>query len=97
MDVRSSEINEYLKSVAGEEFTAKDFRTWSGTVLASVALAVSGHATTSVTSKKRAVSRAVKEVAHYLGNTATVARKAYIDPRVIDRYNIGLDDPPGAR
>ena len=89
VDVRSSEINEYLKSVAGEEFTAKDFRTWSGTVLASVALAVSGHATTSVTSKKRAVSRAVKEVAHYLGNTATVARKAYIDPRVIDRYNTG--------
>ena len=104
VDVRSPDINEYLKSVAGEEFTAKDFRTWSGTVLASVALAVSGHATTSVTSKKQAVSRAVKEVAHYLGNTATVARKAYIDPRVIDRYNsgwtirpvlddLGTDDP----
>lgn len=89
VDVRSAEINEYLKSVAGEEFTAKDFRTWSGTVLASVALAVSGGATSSTTSKKRAVTRAVKEVAHYLGNTPTVARKSYIDPRVIDRYNSG--------
>lgn len=86
-DVRSAEINEYLKSIAGEEFSAKDFRTWSGTVLAAVALAVSGHAITSVTSKKRAVARAIKEVAHYLGNTPTVCRKSYVDPRVIDRFN----------
>lgn len=88
-DVRSAEINEYLKSIAGEDFSAKDFRTWSGTVLAAVALAVSGHAITSATSKKRAVARAIKEVAHYLGNTPTVCRKSYVDPRVIDRFNTG--------
>ncbi len=88
-DVRSTDINDYLKGIAGQDYSAKDFRTWSGTVLAGVALAVSGHAATSKTAKKRAVDRAVKEVAHYLGNTPAVSRSSYIDPRVIDRYNSG--------
>ena len=90
VDVKSADINEYVKAAAGEEFSAKDFRTWSGTVLAAVALAVSGPARGTKSSRKRAKSRAVKEVARYLGNTPTVARTSYIDPRVFDRFDGGL-------
>jgi DNA topoisomerase-1 len=90
VDVKSPDINEYVKEAAGEEFSAKDFRTWSGTVLAAVALAVSGPARGSKSSRKRAKARAVNEVARYLGNTPTVARASYIDPRVFDRFDGGL-------
>ncbi len=90
VDVKSADINRYVKEAAGAEFSAKDFRTWSGTVLAAVALAVSGPAAGTKSSRKRAKSRAVKEVARYLGNTPTVARTSYIDPRVFDRYDGGL-------
>jgi DNA topoisomerase I len=90
LDVRSSDINEYIKAATGGDFTAKDFRTWSGTVLAAVALAVSGRAAASKTARKLAISRAVQEVAHYLGNTPAVCRAAYIDPRVFDRYQAGV-------
>jgi DNA topoisomerase IB len=89
-DVKSADINEYVKEAAGRAFSAKDFRTWSGTVLAAVALAVSSPAQDSKTSRKRAKTRAVKEVAHYLGNTPAVARASYIDPRVFDRFDGGL-------
>ncbi|HVL98615.1 MAG TPA: hypothetical protein VM324_04915 [Egibacteraceae bacterium] len=88
-DVSSADINEFVKDVVGEAFSAKDFRTWNATVLAAVGLAVSGHAATSQSARKRAMSRTVQEVAHYLGNTATVARNSYIDPRVFDRYESG--------
>jgi DNA topoisomerase IB len=71
------------------EISAKDFRTWGATVLAAVALAVSGKASATKTGRTRAVSRAVKEVAHYLGNTPAVARASYIDPRVFDRFREG--------
>jgi DNA topoisomerase IB len=87
-DIKSADINAWIKQQTGGDFSAKDFRTWSATVLASVALAVSG-AVKSQTGKKRAVTRAVKEVAGYLGNTPAVARSSYIDPRVIDRYMEG--------
>jgi DNA topoisomerase IB len=87
VDIKSHDINDYLRDITGGEFTAKDFRTWHATVLCAVALAVSAHAPTSESARKRAVSRAVKEVAHYLGNTPTVCRASYIDPRVVDRYN----------
>jgi DNA topoisomerase I len=90
VDVKSQDINDYLREITGGEFTAKDFRTWHATVLCTVALAVSTHAPTSPSARKRAVSRAVKEVAHYLGNTPAVCRASYIDPRVIDRYNDGF-------
>ena len=89
-DVRSSDINEYIKEITGGDFSAKDFRTWNGTVLAAVALAVSGRAARSRTARKRAVTRAAQEVAHYLGNTPAVARASYIDPRVFDRYQAGV-------
>jgi DNA topoisomerase-1 len=88
-DVKSVEINEFIKEITGADFTAKDFRTWSATVLAAVALAVSAEAVASKTARKRAVARAMKEVAHYLGNTPAVCRSSYVDPRVIDRFEAG--------
>jgi DNA topoisomerase-1 len=90
VDVKSHDINGYVKEAGGGQFSAKDFRTWSATVLAAVALAVSGVAASGKTSGKRAKSHAVKEVARYLGNTPTVCRASYIDPRVFDRYDGGL-------
>ncbi|HEX8854866.1 MAG TPA: hypothetical protein VF752_04630 [Thermoleophilaceae bacterium] len=89
VDVRSSDINAYLKEATGGDFSAKDFRTWNATVLAAVALAVSPSASASKTSRKRAIARAVKEVALYLGNTPAVCRASYIDPRVFDRFQAG--------
>ena len=94
VDVRSPDINQYLKDVTGLDVSAKDFRTWNATVLASVALAVSGLAHGSKTARKRAVVRAIKEVAHYLGNTPAVARASYIDPRILDRFNEGITIDP---
>jgi DNA topoisomerase IB len=88
VDVRSTDINAYIKEATGGEFTAKDFRTWNATVLAATALAVSARVA-SATARKRAVTRAVQEVAHYLGNTPAVCRSSYIDPRVVDRYQAG--------
>jgi len=85
-DVRSEDINAYIKDITGSDFSAKDFRTWGATVLAAVGLAVSTNAAKTKTVRKRAVSRVVTEVADYLGNTPAVARASYIDPRVIDRY-----------
>jgi DNA topoisomerase-1 len=90
VNVKSADINDYVKQAAGEGFSAKDFRTWSGTVLAAVALAVSAPAHGGKSSRKRAKTRAIKEVAHYLGNTPAVARSSYIDPRVFDRFDGGL-------
>src|SRR3954462_781990 len=90
VDIKSHDINDYLREITGGDFTAKDFRTWHATVLCSVALAVSPHAPTTESARKRAVSRAVKEVAHYLGNTPTVCRASYIDPRVVHRYLDGV-------
>jgi DNA topoisomerase-1 len=89
-DVRSPDINDYLKDATGDDFSAKDFRTWAATMLAAIALAVSGEVAATKTGRKRAVTRAVKEVSHYLGNTPAVCRASYIDPRVIDAYNGGL-------
>ncbi len=89
VDIRSPDINEYLKEASGLDVSAKDFRTWGATVLAAVALAVIDPTVTSRTARKRAILRAVREVAHYLGNTPAVARASYIDPRVFDRYRDG--------
>lgn len=88
-DVTSADINAYLKEVIGEEVSAKDFRTWHATVLTAVGLAVSTRAPTSATGRKRAVTRVVKEVADYLGNTPAVCRSSYIDPRILDLYDDG--------
>jgi DNA topoisomerase IB len=91
VDLKSDDINAYIKELTGDDFTAKDFRTWNATVLAAVALAVSGPAASkSKTARKRAGTRACKEVARYLGNTPAVCRASYIDPRVFDRYEDGF-------
>ncbi|MEA2357444.1 MAG: topoisomerase [Solirubrobacteraceae bacterium] len=88
-DLRSEDINAWLKQATGQDVSAKDFRTWGATVLAAVALAVSEEAAATKTGRTRAIARAIKEVAHYLGNTPAVARASYIDPRVLDRYRDG--------
>ncbi|HEX4016560.1 MAG TPA: DNA topoisomerase IB [Frankiaceae bacterium] len=91
VNVNSRAINAYLADVTGgAAISAKDFRTWSATVLCAVALAVSEQAATSPTAIKRAVTRAVKETSDYLGNTPAVCRASYIHPRVIDLFHGGV-------
>jgi DNA topoisomerase-1 len=105
-ELDSEDMNKYLRELFGQDVSAKDLRTWHATVLAAVGLAVSGHAAASPAARKRAVSRIVKEVAEYLGNTPAVCRRSYIDPRLIDRYldgeivrfpmdRLGADVQPG--
>ena len=93
VDVRSDEINEYIHEKIGEEFTAKNFRTWHGTVLAAVALA-GEERPGSEAAAKRAITRAVNQVSEALGNTPAVCRASYIDPRVLDRYRDGTTIRP---
>src|SRR3954453_11478174 len=89
-DLKSGDINAYVKEVTAADFSAKDFRTWNATVIAAMALAVSGEVAASKTGRKRAINRAVQETAHYLGNTPAVCRASYIDPRIFDAYEGGL-------
>ena len=92
-DVRSADVNDYLREVSGCQISAKDFRTWHATVLAALTLA--GTAASSQSARKRAVSAAMREVSQYLGNTPTVARASYVDPRVVDLFHEGVTvDPP---
>ena len=85
VDLKSTDINQYLKEQTGRAITAKDFRTWNATVLCAVFLARCGEQAAS----NRQVSAAVKAVAEQLGNTPAVCRKSYIDPRIIDRASHG--------
>jgi DNA topoisomerase IB len=89
VNLRSDEVNDYLKRQLGEDFSAKDFRTWNATVLAAVALAADGSDAATKSARRRAINGAVRRVAELLGNTPAVARRAYIDPRVFDRYLSG--------
>jgi DNA topoisomerase IB len=129
-DVRSKDINEYLTEIGGVDISAKDFRTWSGTVLAAVVLAVDereaaarlaaragnpapggaspsgrrrggdgrgrsdGALPRSASARRRAVTRAMREVAEYLGNTPAVARASYVDPRLVDLFADGVTIAP---
>ncbi|MGA9286171.1 MAG: DNA topoisomerase IB [Solirubrobacteraceae bacterium] len=88
-EVQADEVNAYLKQHTGGAFTAKDFRTWNATVLAAVALAGADEGQKSRAGREREVSKAIKTVATYLGNTPAVCRASYVDPRVIDRYHAG--------
>ncbi len=83
--VDSADVNEYLQEITGEPFTAKDFRTWAGTVLASLALG-EFESFDSQAAAKRNVTRAIEQVAAQLGNTVAVCRKSYIHPEVIEAY-----------
>ncbi|OLT39151.1 DNA topoisomerase [Serinicoccus sp. CNJ-927] len=89
IDLDAAAVNLYLDELLGGELTAKDFRTWHATVLAATSLALTEEAGDTQASRRRAVKAAVDEVAAYLGNTPTVARASYIDPRVIDLYESG--------
>jgi DNA topoisomerase-1 len=93
-DVTSADINAYIKEVVGGEVSAKDFRTWHGTVIAAVALAAANEGARTVTARKRAVTAAMRQVAEYLGNTPAVARKSYVDPRLVDVFNDGITISP---
>jgi DNA topoisomerase IB len=82
-------VNDYVRDSTGLEATAKDFRTWHATVLAAASLAETGEPGDSKASRKRAVSGAMQEVASFLGNTPTLARSSYVDPRIVDAYHRG--------
>lgn len=84
-DVRSSDINDYIKENAGGPFSAKDFRTWHGTVLAAVALAADDVGP-SLSARRRGIATAIRRVAEDLGNTPAIARASYVDPRILDRF-----------
>jgi DNA topoisomerase-1 len=83
--VDSADVNEYLRQVAGDDFTAKDFRTWAGTVLAALALR-EFETFDSQTQAKKNVVRAIESVAERLGNTPAICRKCYVHPAVIESY-----------
>ena len=86
--IGSSDVNDYLKAITGEDFTAKDFRTWAGTVAAAVAL--KGCEPADSTAQRRSnVVRAIEDVARQLGNTPAVCRKCYVHPAVIHAYLTG--------
>jgi DNA topoisomerase I len=82
-------INEHLKKLIGDSFSAKNFRTWNGTLLAAVALARSTEDSASDRARRRAIRQATMDVSEALGNTPGVARGSYIDPRVFDRFLSG--------
>lgn len=86
--IHSQDVNEYLRGICGSEFSAKDFRTWAGTVLAAFALQ-EFEAVDSKTAAKRNVTRAIERVAARLGNTTAICRKCYVHPEVVNAYMEG--------
>jgi len=90
VDVKADDVNAYLKDAAGGDFSAKDFRTWNATALMAVELAVRAERAGPRASRRRIVAAAVRAVAEFLGNTPAVARRSYVDPRVVDRFEGGL-------
>jgi DNA topoisomerase I len=86
--IDSADVNDYLREVSGQDFTAKDFRTWAGTVLAAKALAEVASFKSS-TEAKRNIVKAVESVAKRLGNTKAVCRKCYIHPAILESYTDG--------
>jgi len=86
-DVKSEHLNQYIREVIGEEFSAKDFRTWSGTMIAAIALdELNVEEENDQKTMDKNIRNAVIQVSEKLGNTPAVARSSYIDPRVIDKY-----------
>jgi DNA topoisomerase-1 len=84
-EITSQDVNEYLREIAGEDFTAKDFRTWAGTVLAAIALSTAGAFETKEQAKAN-IKNAIGAVAKALGNTPAVCRQCYIHPAVLEAY-----------
>lgn len=99
-DVRAEDLNRAVKELAGEQHTAKDLRTWNATVLAAVTLAAAvadDGVPGTVRGRKRLVTAAIKDVAEHLGNTPTVARASYVDPRVVELFEEGRTVLPALR
>lgn len=93
-DLHAADVNHYIKTYMGEEFTAKDFRTWGGTLLATTAIMKDLlEEDASKTAQKKIVTNVVKKVAKRLGNTPAIARSSYIDPRVIEAFEDGVSIP----
>ncbi|HEX8619350.1 MAG TPA: DNA topoisomerase IB [Thermoanaerobaculia bacterium] len=88
IDVKDRHVNDYIQSIIGKDFTAKDFRTWAGTLLCSIALAMQGQGT-SKAERKRRIRKAIVATAEQLGNTPAVCRSSYICPRLLDEYMEG--------
>ena len=88
-DLGSADVNDYIRACFGIDATAKDFRTWHATVIAADALARTDEPGQTKASRKRAVSAAMKKVSEFLGNTPTLARTSYVDPRVVEAYERG--------
>lgn len=88
VDVKDRHVNDYIQSIIGKDFTAKDFRTWAGTLLCSIALGMQGQVPTK-TQRKRNVKKAIEVTAQQLGNTPAVCRSSYICPRLLDEYMDG--------
>ena len=88
VDVKDRHVNDYIQSIIGKDFTAKDFRTWAGTLLCAIALGMQGQGH-SKAERKRRIRKAIVATAEQLGNTPAVCRSSYICPRVIDEYMEG--------
>lgn len=89
-DLHAEDVNEYLRHVSRHDCTAKEFRTWNATVLAVAGLARrEPHIRPTRGARERAIKAVIRDVAEHLGNTPAVARRAYIDPRVLDRFRSG--------
>jgi DNA topoisomerase-1 len=84
-DITSDDVNEYLQQITGQPFTAKDFRTWAGTVAASLALSEFREVDDEA-GRKKAIVNAIEEVAEQLGNTPAVCRACYVHPDLLDSY-----------
>ena len=89
----ASEVNEDVRRRTGGEFTAKDFRTLHGSAAAAVSLAKAGPKST-VSARKRAVAQAMRDASDVLGNTPSIARSSYVDPRIVDAYDDGITIDP---
>jgi DNA topoisomerase-1 len=86
--IHSGDVNSYLRTISGEDFTAKDFRTWSGTVEAALELRELGTAKSQTEAKKN-ITQAIKNVAEKLGNRPATCRKYYVHPAILDAYAEG--------
>jgi DNA topoisomerase-1 len=84
-DVTSQDVNDYLRQIAAEDFTAKDFRTWGGTVLAAIALSKQEEFQTKKQAKSN-IKTAICAVAELLGNTPATCRKCYVHPVIVEAY-----------
>ena len=91
--ITSDDVNEYLREASGRDVSAKDFRTWGGTILAAVALRAAGPAPTTLEATRN-INRAIDAVAERLGNTRTVCRKYYVHPALLHAYLQGLTAAP---